>query len=155
MLNDLDSFKLENDLIFNSDHKNNETHGSITYILPSRPFADQAHDNYLMIDILDNNVMSQLKIDENQRNISKSQKQEFFLFSHSNKLHPQSSYISRYIHTLHIHDLLEEIKSGKSPDPNLLKFNESTTSRISTHSLDGETEIQSGLKNGIQTCVMS
>ncbi|RHZ84191.1 hypothetical protein Glove_84g149 [Diversispora epigaea] len=31
---DLDLCKLENDLIFNSDHKNNETYGSISYILP-------------------------------------------------------------------------------------------------------------------------
>ncbi|RHZ78823.1 hypothetical protein Glove_155g6 [Diversispora epigaea] len=236
---DLDSCKLENDLILNFDHKNNETYGSIPYIPPEvlrgneftregdiysfggimygivaaqRPFSDQAHDTYLMIDIcngvrpkvpdfmlnwipewylnlmyrcwsddpskrptsielsnlfreiteklyanvMDTNVMRQLKIsDENQRNTSKSQKQEFFeIFSNSNKLHPQSSYTGRYIHTLHgFHDLLEEIKSGKSPDPNLLfKFNEST---ISTHSIDGETEIQSEQKNVIQTCIVS
>ncbi|RHZ69654.1 hypothetical protein Glove_281g34 [Diversispora epigaea] len=37
----------------------------------------------------------------------------FELFSHSNKLHPQSC----YIHTLHrLYDLLEEIKSGKSSE---------------------------------------
>ncbi|RHZ48139.1 hypothetical protein Glove_557g57 [Diversispora epigaea] len=59
----------------------------------------------------------QLKIaDENQKSTSKAQKQELFeLFSYSNKLHPQSCYFGRYIHTLHgLHDLLEEIKSGKS-----------------------------------------
>ncbi|CAG8797930.1 2858_t:CDS:2, partial [Dentiscutata erythropus] len=67
--------------------------------------------------IVDNNFMRQLNIaDENQRNTSKSQKQELFeLFSHSSKLHPQSCYLGRYIYTLHgLHDLLEEIKSGKS-----------------------------------------
>ncbi|RHZ44154.1 hypothetical protein Glove_756g33 [Diversispora epigaea] len=66
--------------------------------------------------IVDSNIMRNLKIaDENQKNTSKSQKQELFeLFSHSSKLHPQSCYVSRYIHTLHgLHDLLEEIKSGK------------------------------------------
>ncbi|RHZ84269.1 hypothetical protein Glove_84g53 [Diversispora epigaea] len=202
---DLDSCKLENDLILNANDKNNEIYGSIPYIPPEilrgnkftregdiysfgfimyeiataqRPFADQAHDTYLMIDIcngvrpkvpdfmlnwipewyldlmyrcwsddpserpttdelndliceifdklfdniVDNNVMRQLKIvDENQKNTSKSQKQELFeLVSHSSKLHPQSCYISRYIHTLHgLRDLLEDLKSGKSADPNL------------------------------------
>ncbi|RHZ46346.1 hypothetical protein Glove_624g35 [Diversispora epigaea] len=206
--------KLENDSILNCNNKNNKIYGLIPYLPPEvlrgneftrkgniysfggimyeiitaqRPFADQAHDTYLMIDIcngvrpkvpdfmlnwipewylnlmyrcwsddpserptadelvysfyeildklsdniVDNNVMRQLEIaDENQRNTSKSQKQELFeLFSHSNKLNPQSYYISRYIYTLHgLHDLLEEIKSGKSSDPNLLlKSNESTT----------------------------
>ncbi|CAG8667963.1 10572_t:CDS:2, partial [Diversispora eburnea] len=57
----------------------------------------------------------------------------FYDLSHNlvdDDLHPQSYYIGRYIHTLHeLHDLLEEIKSGKSSDPNLLlKSNESTTS---------------------------
>ncbi|RHZ43536.1 hypothetical protein Glove_1033g5 [Diversispora epigaea] len=158
--------------------------GGIMYeiVTAQQPFADQAHDTYLMIDIcngvrpkvpdlmlnwipewyldlmyrcwsdnpserptsfeiwnlfyeiyqkrlvniVDNNVMQQLKIaDENQKNTSKSQEQE--LFSYSCKLHSQSCYISRYIKTLRgLHDLLEEIKSGKSSDPNLLKPNEST-----------------------------
>ncbi|RHZ84195.1 hypothetical protein Glove_84g50 [Diversispora epigaea] len=83
-----------------------------------RDISHKLYDN-----IVDNNVMRQLKIaDENQKNTSKSQKQEFLeLFSHSSKLHPQSCFISRNIHTLHgLHDLLEEIKSGKSSDPNLL-----------------------------------
>ncbi|RHZ49228.1 hypothetical protein Glove_527g13 [Diversispora epigaea] len=206
---DLGLYKLENGLILDSDHKYNETYGSIPYIPPEvlrgneftrkgdifsfggimyelvtaqRPFADQAHDTYLMIDIcngvrpkipdfmlnwipewyldlmyrcwsddpferptanelaglfcgisnklsfniVDNNVMQQLQIaGENQKNTSMSQKQELFeLFSHSSKLHPQSCYISRCIHTLHgLHDLLEEIKSGKSSDPNILLSN--------------------------------
>ncbi|RHZ84250.1 hypothetical protein Glove_84g100 [Diversispora epigaea] len=222
---DSSSCKLENNLILNTNDKNNETYGSLPYIPPEvlrgneftrkgdiysfggimyeivtaqRPFADQAHDTYLMIDIcngvrpkvpdfmlnwipewyldlmyrcwsddpskrptaaelidlfwdasdktVDNNVTRQLKIaDENQRNISKSQKQELFdLFSHSSKLHPQSCYIGRYIHTLHeFRDLLEEIKSGKSSDPNLLiKSYESTTSSVNPHDIDRETEIQ-------------
>ncbi|RHZ84193.1 hypothetical protein Glove_84g59 [Diversispora epigaea] len=204
---DLDSCKLENDLILNANNKNNKIYGSIPYIPPEalrgneftrkgdiysfggimyemvtaqQPFGDQVHDTYLMIDIcngvrpkvpdfmlnwipewylnlmyrcwsddpserptaaelvdlfsavddnaVDNNIAQQLKIaDENQKNTSKSQKQELFeLFSHSSKLHPQSCYIGRYIHTLHgLHDLMEEIKSGKSSDPNLLKPNES------------------------------
>ncbi|RHZ84204.1 hypothetical protein Glove_84g82 [Diversispora epigaea] len=194
---DLDSCKLENELILNANNKNNKIYGSIPYIPPEalrgneftrkgdiysfggimyemvtaqRPFADQAHDTYLMIDIcngvrpkvpdfmlnwipewylnlmyrcwsgdpserptaaelvdlfsavinaVDNNITQQLKIaDENQKYTSKSQKQELFeLFSHSSKLHPQSCYIGRYIHTLHgLHDLMEEIKSGKSSE---------------------------------------
>ncbi|RHZ84285.1 hypothetical protein Glove_84g2 [Diversispora epigaea] len=219
---DLGLCKLENDLILNPNNKNNEIYGSIPYIPPEalkgngftkegdiysfggimyeiitaqRPFSDQAHDTYLMIDIcngvrptvpdfmlnwipewyldlmyrcwsddpserptaieltdlfwetygkhidniVDNNVMQQLKIaDENQKNASKSQKQELFeLFSYSSKLHPQSCYISRFIHTLHgLHDKLEEVKSGKSSDPNLLKSNESTTSNVNTHNID-------------------
>ncbi|CAG8567263.1 7895_t:CDS:2 [Diversispora eburnea] len=192
--------RLENDLILNSDDENDIIYGSIPYIPPEilrgnkgngftregnvynfggimyeivtaqQPFADQAHDTYLMIDIcngvrpkvpvlmlnwipewyldlmyrcwsddpserptsfelwnlfyairqrrldniVDNNVMQQLKIaDENQKNTSKSQKQE--LFSYSSKIHSQSCYISRYIETLHgLNGLLEGIKSGES-----------------------------------------
>ncbi|RHZ44139.1 hypothetical protein Glove_756g27 [Diversispora epigaea] len=224
---DLDLYKLENDLISNSNNKNNRIYGKIPYIPPEvlrgneftgkgdiysfggimyeivtsqRPFADQAHDTYLMIDIcngvrpkvpefmlnwipewyldlmyrcwsddpserptaaelanlffdlsgilygniVDDDVMRQLKIaDENQKNTSKFQKQELFeLFSYSDKLHPQSCYIGRYIYTFHgLHDLLEEIKSGKSSDPNLLiKSNGSTTS-ANTHNIDEEIEI--------------
>ncbi|RHZ84200.1 hypothetical protein Glove_84g123 [Diversispora epigaea] len=75
---DLGICKLENDLISNYNNKNNEIYGSIPYIPPEvlrgnefttkgdiysfggimyeivtaqRPFADQAHDTYLMIDI--------------------------------------------------------------------------------------------------------
>ncbi|RHZ48180.1 hypothetical protein Glove_557g1 [Diversispora epigaea] len=205
---DLGLCKLD-DLILNSN-KNNKISGSIPYVPPEvlrgneftregdiysfggimyeivtaqQPFADQAHDTYLMMDICNgvrpkvpdfmlnwipewyldlmyrcwsddpsirptatelfdlfwedanmedmdnnNNVMRQLKIaDENQNSTSESQKQELFkLFSHSSKLHPQSCYISRSIHTLHgLQDLLEEIKSGNSSDPNILKSNES------------------------------
>ncbi|RHZ78873.1 hypothetical protein Glove_155g68 [Diversispora epigaea] len=212
---DPSSCKLEDDLILNANEKNNKIYGSIPYIPPEvlrgskftmegdiysfggimyelvtaqRPFADQAHDTYLMIDICngvrpkvpdfmlnwipewylnlmyrcwsddpsdrptdselndlfadaaDNNFMRQQIFDENQQNMSKSQKQELFeLFSHSSKLHPQSCCIGRYIHTLHgLQDLLEEIKSGKSTDPNLLiKSNESTTSRVNPHNIYG------------------
>ncbi|RHZ78914.1 hypothetical protein Glove_155g121 [Diversispora epigaea] len=222
---DLGLCKFENDLILNSNNKNNEISGSIPYIPPEvlrgneftregdiysfggimyeiattqRPFADQAHDTYLMIDIcngvrpkvpdfmlnwipewyldlmyrcwsddpserptavelndlfwdiMDNimdNIMNnddvtrQFKIaEENQKNTSKSQKQELFeLFSYSSKLHPQSCYNRRYIHTLHgLRDLLEDLKSGKSADPNLLlKSNESTTSDVNnTYDID-------------------
>ncbi|RHZ69650.1 hypothetical protein Glove_281g31 [Diversispora epigaea] len=232
---DLDSYKLENDLILKPNNKNNIICSSIPYIPPEvlrgnkftmegdtysfggimyelvtaqRPFEDQAHDTYLMIDIcngvrpkvpefmlnwipewyldlmyrcwsddpskrptsaelvdlffdvsfklygnlVDNNVMRQLKIaDENQKNTSKPQKQEFLkLFSYSNKLHPQSCYISRYIHTFHgLHDLLEEIKSGKSSDPNLLLKSNELTSTTSSVNIDGETEIKSNQKNDI------
>ncbi|RHZ44156.1 hypothetical protein Glove_756g31 [Diversispora epigaea] len=226
---DEDSCKFENDLILNFN-KINKIYGLIPYIPPEvlrgneftregviysfggimyeivtaqRPFADQAHDTYLMIDIcngvrpkvpdfmlnwipkwyldlmyrcwnddlserptaieltnlfreisdkiyyniVDNGVMHQLKIaDENQRNTSKSQKQELFeLFSRSNKLHPQSCYIGRYIYTLRgLHDLLEEIKSGKYSDPNLLiKSNNSSTSSVNTRDINEETESQS------------
>ncbi|RHZ83920.1 hypothetical protein Glove_86g57 [Diversispora epigaea] len=59
----------------------------------------------------------------------------------ANKLHPQSCYISRCIHTLRgLHDSLEEIKSGNSSDPNLLlKSIESTTSAVNTYNI-GSTE---------------
>ncbi|RHZ83953.1 hypothetical protein Glove_86g82 [Diversispora epigaea] len=209
---DLGLCKLENDKILKSNNKNKQIYGSIPYIPPEvlrgneftrrgdiysfggimyeivtaqRPFADQAHDTYLIIDIcngvrpkvpdfmlnwipecyldlmyrcwsddpserptaaelvnlfgdvlenLYNNMMysttmQQFKIaDENQRNTSKSQKQEF---SYSSKLHPQSNYNSRYIHTLYgLHDLLEDFKSGKSSDPNLIKSNEPTTYNV-------------------------
>ena len=84
-----------------------------------RPTSIELYDLFNVIqrklydNIVDWNIMRQLKIaDENQKNISKSQKHGLL---ESRKLHPQSCYISRYIHTLHeLHDLLEEIKSGKS-----------------------------------------
>ncbi|RHZ78855.1 hypothetical protein Glove_155g23 [Diversispora epigaea] len=139
-------------------------------VTAQRPFADQAHDTYLMIDIcngvrpkvpdfmlnwipklyldlmyrcwcddsserpttdelndlfceifdkldaniVDNNVMRQLKIaDENQKNTSKSQKQELLeLFSYS------------------------KIKSGKSSDPNILNSNESTALNANTYDMN-------------------
>src|SRR6185436_1157998 len=71
-----------------------------------------------LTNVVNNDTMCrQLQIaDENQKHTSKSQKQELFeLLSHSSKLHPQSCYFSRYIHSLHgLHDLLDEITSGKS-----------------------------------------
>ncbi|RHZ51625.1 hypothetical protein Glove_476g36 [Diversispora epigaea] len=99
-------------------------------VTAQRPFADQAHDTYLMkcddpserptsielsepfLEIYEK--IFQLEIAD--KNTSKSQKQELFeLFSHSSKLHPQSCYISQYIHTLHgLYYLLEDLKSGKS-----------------------------------------
>ncbi|RHZ84258.1 hypothetical protein Glove_84g142 [Diversispora epigaea] len=228
----LDLCTLENDLVLNINNKNDKIFGLIPYIPPEvlrgneftrkgdiysfggimyeivtaqRPFADQAHDTCLMIDICNgvrpkvpdfmlswipewyldlmyrcwnddpserptaieltdlfcdtldafggniaDNFTRQLKIaDENQKNTSKSQKQELFeLFSHSSKIHPQSCYIGRCIRTLHgLHYLLEEIKSGKSSDPNLLlKFNESS---VNTHNIDEETKIKSKQKNDI------
>ncbi|RHZ84208.1 hypothetical protein Glove_84g86 [Diversispora epigaea] len=224
---DLSSCNPENVLFLNLNNINNKFSGSIPYIPPEvlrgneftrqsdiysfggimyevvtaqQPFADQAHDTYLMMDIcyglrpkvpdfmlnwipewyldlmyqcwsddpferptaadlvrllsniVNNDIMrrSQLEIaEENQKHTSKSQKQELFeLLSHSSKLHPQSCYFSRYIHTLHgLHDLLEEITSGKSSDPNLLfKSNESTTSNVDTHNIGKEIEIQSKSK---------
>ncbi|RHZ83961.1 hypothetical protein Glove_86g78 [Diversispora epigaea] len=216
---DLGLCEHESDLILKADKKNNKIYGSIPYIPPEvlkgneftregdifsfgemvtaqRPFANQAHDTYLIIDIcngvrpkvpdfmlswipewyldlmyrcwsddpserptadeltilfrgisdklinyiMNDDVMQQLEIaDENQKNISKSQKQELFeLFSYSSKLHPQSCYISRYIYTLHgLHDILEEIKYGKSSDPNLLlKSNEPTTLNANNRNFD-------------------
>ncbi|CAG8569738.1 3645_t:CDS:2 [Diversispora eburnea] len=117
-------------------HQNNLVHYGLHsgIILKLTLYNDNAV--YFDLDLLDNNVMQQLKIaDENQKNTSKSQRQELFeLFSHSSKLHPQSCYISRYIYTLHrLHDLLEEIKSGKSSDPNILKFNKSTTLNVNAN----------------------
>ncbi|RHZ44160.1 hypothetical protein Glove_756g25 [Diversispora epigaea] len=152
-------------------------------ITAQQPFADQAHDTYLMIDIcngvrpkvpdfmlnwipewyldlmyrcwsddpskrptstelsdlfydvalslygyiMHNNVMQQLEIaDENQKNTSKSQKQELFELSpYSSKSHPQSCYISRHIYTFHgLRCLLEEIKSGKSSEELLILIDE-------------------------------
>ncbi|RHZ78857.1 hypothetical protein Glove_155g13 [Diversispora epigaea] len=61
-----------------------------------------------------------------------------------------------YSYSRGLHDLLEEIKSGKSPDPkSLLKSNESTTSRVGSHGIGGETKVQSKQKDAIQTCIVS
>ncbi|RHZ78853.1 hypothetical protein Glove_155g132 [Diversispora epigaea] len=205
--------QLENDLILNADNKISKIYGLIPFIPPEvlrgneftregdiysfggimyemvtaqRPFADQAHDTYLMIDIcngvrpkvpdfmlnwipewyldvmyqclnddpserptavelsnlfceisekldaniVDDDVMQQLEISiENKQKAFKSQ-ELFELSTSSSKLHPQSCYISRCIHTLHgLHDLFEAINSGNLSDPNLLlKSNESTIS---------------------------
>ncbi|RHZ85730.1 hypothetical protein Glove_60g79 [Diversispora epigaea] len=78
--------------------------GGIMYeiVTAQQPFADQAHDTYLMIDIC-NGVRPKVP--------------DLIL-----NWIPEC----RDIETLHeLHDLLEEIKSGKSSDPNLLKPNES------------------------------
>ncbi|CAG8595541.1 11574_t:CDS:2 [Diversispora eburnea] len=70
-------------------------------------------------------------------NVIKSQKYKSSLSSSIS--HPQSCYISRSIHTLHgLHNSLENIKSGKSQDPNLLKSNESTASSVSTYDIDSK-----------------
>ncbi|CAG8565127.1 7382_t:CDS:2, partial [Diversispora eburnea] len=112
--------------------------------LHARDFIHCDLHNKLFDNIVDNDDMRQLKIaDENQKNTSKSQKQELFeLFLYSSKLHPQSCYISRCIHTLHgLHDLLEALKSGNSSDPNLLlKSNESATSDVNTYNIDSKEE---------------
>ncbi|CAG8582885.1 207_t:CDS:2 [Diversispora eburnea] len=53
-------------------------------------------------------------------------------------------YIGRYIYTLHgLHDLSEEIESGKYSDPNLLKSDELSTSSVNTNDIDEEAKIQS------------
>ncbi|RHZ75877.1 hypothetical protein Glove_208g125 [Diversispora epigaea] len=60
-------------------------------------------------------------------NTSHSQK----LLGSLNKVHPQSCYTDRRIFTLYeLQDLLEDIKSGKREDPNLLKPNEPTVSIV-------------------------
>ncbi|RHZ86175.1 hypothetical protein Glove_54g23 [Diversispora epigaea] len=62
---------------------------------------------------------------------------EQFVFS--SESHPQSCYISRSIHTLHgLHNSLEDIKSGRIQDPNLLKSNEPTSSSINTYDIDSK-----------------
>ncbi|CAG8552870.1 7722_t:CDS:2 [Diversispora eburnea] len=105
-----------------------------------------------------NDILQQFIIaDENQEKAIKSQKQELLkLFSSSNKSHPQSCYTSRGIHTLHkLRNSLVDIKSGKSPDPNLLKSNETSISNISIGSkesqecIDFDKEIQNQLKDAM------
>ncbi|RHZ74140.1 hypothetical protein Glove_227g66 [Diversispora epigaea] len=93
-----------------------------------RPTADELSNFFceisdkLYLNTVDNDIMRQLGIaDQNQEKAFKSQSE---LFPYPNK-HPQSCYISRCIHTLHgLHDSLDDIESGKSSDPNLLKSNE-------------------------------
>ncbi|CAG8514142.1 2987_t:CDS:2 [Diversispora eburnea] len=84
---------------------------------------------------IEDNIFQEFKIaDENQEKAIKSQKHE--LFSSSSESHLQSCYISRSIHTLHgLHNSLEDIKSGKSQDPNLLI---PTTSNGSTYDIDSK-----------------
>ncbi|RHZ86147.1 hypothetical protein Glove_54g15 [Diversispora epigaea] len=83
-------------------------------------------------------ILQQFKIaDENQEKAIKSREHESSLSSSIS--HPQSCYISRSIHTLHgLYNSLEDIKSGKSQDPNLLKSNESISSSISTYDIDSK-----------------
>ncbi|RHZ85016.1 hypothetical protein Glove_73g38 [Diversispora epigaea] len=84
-----------------------------------------------------NDIQHQFIIDENQEKTIKSQKQELSLSSSIS--HPQSCYIARSIHTLHgLCNSLEDIKSGKSRDPNLLMTNESTTSSVITYDIDSK-----------------
>ncbi|RHZ84477.1 hypothetical protein Glove_81g69 [Diversispora epigaea] len=95
---------------------------------------------------IDNDILRQFIIaDENRFEF---QRQKSFLSSSMS--HPQSCYISRNIHTLYgLHNSLEDIKSGKSQDPNLLRYNESTASNTydidskeSQECIDWENEIQ-------------
>ncbi|RHZ84453.1 hypothetical protein Glove_81g70 [Diversispora epigaea] len=97
----------------------------------NRPIADEFYDLY-------EKIYQQFKItDENQEKEIKSEKHESFLSSSIS--HPQSCYISRSIHALHgLHNSLEDIKSGKFQDPNLLKSNESTASSVSTYDIDSK-----------------
>ncbi|RHZ65765.1 hypothetical protein Glove_311g21 [Diversispora epigaea] len=108
-----------------------------------RPSAKELYDafNSLKVELHYNegdNIFRQFKIaDENQKEAIKYQKQELLeLFLSSSESHSQSCYISRSIHTLHgLYNSLEDIKSGKSQDPNLLKSN---TSSVSTYDIDSK-----------------
>ncbi|RHZ73033.1 hypothetical protein Glove_233g20 [Diversispora epigaea] len=106
--------------------------GGIIYEVATaqRPFADQAHDTYLMMDICNVDFFWIVREKLYYNIVDKL----FELFSHSSKLHSQSCYIIRSIHTLHgLQDLLDKFKSGKSSDPNILKSNESTTINADTY----------------------
>ncbi|CAG8583524.1 1273_t:CDS:2, partial [Diversispora eburnea] len=84
------------------------------------------HSGNILINNNLNLTNSDLRIDMDSCKLENDLQELFELFLCSSMLHPQSCYISRYINTLHgLHDLLEEIKSGKISDPNLLlKSNE-------------------------------
>ncbi|RHZ65768.1 hypothetical protein Glove_311g24 [Diversispora epigaea] len=106
-----------------------------------RPTDNELRDTFWdLVDKFNNEIedyiLQQFKIaDENQEKTIKSQKQESSLSSSIS--HPQSCYISRSIHTLHgLYNSLDDIKSGKSQDPNLLKSNESITSSVSIYDID-------------------
>ncbi|RHZ84456.1 hypothetical protein Glove_81g73 [Diversispora epigaea] len=108
-----------------------------------RPAANELRDALwdLYVKLRDDKIdegIQQFKIaDENQEKTIISQKKESSLSSSIS--HPQSCYISRRIHTLHgLHNSLEDIKSGKSQDPNLLKSNELTSSIINTYDIDSK-----------------
>ncbi|CAG8581409.1 7926_t:CDS:2, partial [Diversispora eburnea] len=138
----INSCKFEDDLILNANTKNNKISGSIPYIssevlrgneftregdiysfggimyeivTAQRPFADQEHDTYLMIVIcnVDNDVMRQLQIEKKYIKISKTR--IILIIFTANKLHSQSCYSTLVdILILFMHDLLEDLKSGKS-----------------------------------------
>ncbi|RHZ86110.1 hypothetical protein Glove_54g95 [Diversispora epigaea] len=115
-----------------------------------RPTAQELYDvlwNLFEIVLnmkVEDNLFQQFKIaDENQEKAIKSQKPEL---SYPYISHSQSCYISRNIYTLHgLHNSLEDIKSGKSQDPNLLKPTTSSynvDSKESQECIDWEEEIQ-------------
>ncbi|CAG8510293.1 8174_t:CDS:2 [Diversispora eburnea] len=84
---------------------------------------------------------------------------EFGAWSNGNVEIDKSCFISRSIHTLHrLYNSLEDIKSGTSQDPNLLKSNETSISSVKTYYIDSkelqecidwEKEIQSHAKKKI------
>ncbi|RHZ84478.1 hypothetical protein Glove_81g68 [Diversispora epigaea] len=112
-----------------------------------RPSANELHDAFsnlkakLHNNKINDSALQPFKIaDENQEKAIKSQKQEFF--SSSSEFHPQSCYTSRNIHTLHgLHNSLEDIKSGKCHDPNLLKSTYDIDSKESQDCINWEKEI--------------
>ncbi|RHZ86098.1 hypothetical protein Glove_54g16 [Diversispora epigaea] len=108
-----------------------------------RPTANELRDVFWILrdkflNEIEDYILQQFKIaDKNRKKAIKSREHESSLSSSIS--HPQSCYISRSIHTLHgLYNSLEDIKSGKSQDPNLLKTNESTSSSISTYDIDSK-----------------
>ncbi|RHZ86082.1 hypothetical protein Glove_54g151 [Diversispora epigaea] len=101
-----------------------------------RPTAQELYDvlwnlyEIILNKKVEDDLFQQFKIaDENQEKVNKSQKQGS----------SYSRYISRDIYTLHgLNDSLEDIKSGKSQDPNLLKSNEPATSSAVTYNIDSK-----------------
>ncbi|RHZ80159.1 hypothetical protein Glove_139g113 [Diversispora epigaea] len=89
-----------------------------------RPTAEEVYDEvWSLYEILlnkkvEDNIFKQFKIaDKNKEKAIKSQKLEIS----QNAPHLQSCYISRNISTLYaLNDLLDDIRSGRSKDPNLL-----------------------------------
>ncbi|RHZ86094.1 hypothetical protein Glove_54g104 [Diversispora epigaea] len=115
-----------------------------------RPTAQELYDvlwNLFEIVLnmkVEDNLFQQFKIaDENQEKAIISQKPEL---SYPYISHSQSCYISQNIYTLHgLHNSLEDIKSGKSQDPNLLKPTTSSynvDTKESQECIDWEEEIQ-------------
>ncbi|CAG8568866.1 9704_t:CDS:2, partial [Diversispora eburnea] len=95
--------------------------GGIMYEIATRkrPFYERAHDAHLIIDIPD--VMLDWIANESHEKAIKSQKREPSPSLSSSISRPQSCHISRNIHIIHgLHNSLEDIKYGKSQDPNLL-----------------------------------